>query len=136
QVAAAAAAEDQAGQWVEPVMAPRSAAAGVLPTDLLDARPQLVADRRIGAPGGRHALLGMAPAAAAAHRPAVVDRVAQHLAHALLGEAGVGLIATTNTSDSNYSGDFYPNSEHSIENTVSSLRNLFTNRDITFAVNS
>lgn len=43
--------------------------------------------------------------------------------------------AVTSGSDSNYNGDEYPNSSTTINDTVSSVRNAFTNRDITFSTN-
>jgi len=44
--------------------------------------------------------------------------------------------AVTCCSDSNWSGDNYPNTATTINNTVSSVRNRFTTSDITFHKNS
>lgn len=40
--------------------------------------------------------------------------------------------ATTNSSDSNYSGDFYYNTTISIDNSVESMQNWFASQDVVF----
>lgn len=44
--------------------------------------------------------------------------------------------ATTGTTDNNYSGDVYPNTLTSINDTVSSVRNYFVSNDVTFHTGS
>jgi hypothetical protein len=40
--------------------------------------------------------------------------------------------ATTNDSDSSYSGDFYFNTSLTIDNSIQSMQNWFSSRDVTF----
>lgn len=76
-------------KWVYPIAPTGRTTAAVLPPNGTHSLPEFVIDRRVSAPTSRNTLLRSSAAmpSAAAHGPAVVDRIHDDFSNALRGDA-------------------------------------------------